>query len=426
MIANKKMLSVSELSKILKACFENPAFSDLTVYGEVYSIRLGKFSYIDLGDQGHKETNSPLLRVAFSCFYGNQYGLEDIKVGDVISVTGNLSYYPHGSSITLWGNKAEILQSQLGKSLLEKKKTLEKLDKLGYLDSKRKKSIPPYCKKIAILTAASGAAYQDILKTLHERFPLDSVLYPTVVQGDGAKRSILRQLRRAKEKDFDVIILGRGGGSKTDLSCFDDEDVAMEIATSTIPIITCIGHTIDTAIADRVSDASAITPTEGASLVNRSLKEVIDYREDLRKRLENLFINKLQNEALNLERYLNTLESLSPQKKVSQKAKDIKDKKRRLCDLYRQRLDAYRNDIDDYQSTLSSQMKLLISYSTNRLMSYKSALAPFDPTIAEKHGYALVFKDGIKVTSASQLKDLDTVEITYTDGRKRAIVSKED
>ena len=90
---DNKPLSVSQLSNILKACFENPMFSSLTVYGEVYSIRLGKFSYIDLGDQGHKETNSPLLRCAFNCYYGNDYGLEDIKVGDIIQITGSLSYH---------------------------------------------------------------------------------------------------------------------------------------------------------------------------------------------------------------------------------------------------------------------------------------------------------------------------------------------
>ena len=220
-----KAYSVSEISDILKAAFSNPSFINLPVYGEVYSIKLGKFSYIEIGDQGNKQTNSPLLKCAFSTFYNDNFHLDEIKVGDVILITGNLSYYPHGSSITLWGNSVEILKSQEGKNLLLKKKTLEKLDKMGYLDEKRKRKIPTYCKKVAILTAENGAAYQDILKTLHDRFPVSSVLYPVVVQGDNAAKSIVKALHLANEKDYDVIILGRGGGSKTDLSCFDDEKV---------------------------------------------------------------------------------------------------------------------------------------------------------------------------------------------------------
>ncbi len=415
-----KPLSVSQLSNILKACFENPMFSSLSVYGEVYSIRLGKFTYIDLGDQGHKETNSPLLRCAFNCYYGNDYGLEDIKVGDVIQITGSLSYYAHGSSLTLWGKKVEMLQTQSGKALLEKKKTLEKLDKLGYLDPKRKRKIPRFCKRIAILTAETGAAYQDIKKTLHDRFPVDTVLFPTVVQGDGASRSIVKNLLLASHMDFDCIILGRGGGSKTDLSCFDDEKVALAIAESPIPVITCIGHTIDTAIADRVSDAQAITPTEGASLINPSLADIHDELENIRDGLNDRFLSIMNSALFTLEQRKKRLDSLSPLSYLKKEQKKISSSSASLNYCLNNVIRKKKLELAKQESSLLSLYQNCLSRKKERLLKMENDYEKYNPELFKDKGYAVIMKGDIKVTSALELNAEDEVEITFIDGRKKA------
>ncbi len=415
-----KPLSVSQLSNILKACFENPMFSSLSVYGEVYSIRLGKFTYIDLGDQGHKETNSPLLRCAFNCYYGNDYGLEDIKVGDVIQITGSLSYYAHGSSLTLWGKRVEMLQTQSGKALLEKKKTLEKLDKLGYLDPKRKRPIPKFCKRIAILTAETGAAYQDIKKTLHDRFPVDTVLFPTVVQGDGAAKSIVKNLTKASKMDFDCIILGRGGGSKTDLSCFDDEAVAMAIAESRIPVITCIGHTIDTAIADRVSDAQAITPTEGASLINPSLEDIHDELRSIQENLDDRFSSIMNSACFTLEQRKKRLESLSPLSYLKKEQKKINSSLSNLDYCLTNLIKKKTLEIDKDNSSLDSLFQAYITKKNEALLRKEKELEKYNPTLLEKKGYAVIMKGDKKITSSSLLNSGDEIEITFLDGRKTA------
>ncbi len=415
-----KPLSVSQLSNILKACFENPMFSSLSVYGEVYSIRLGKFTYIDLGDQGHKETNSPLLRCAFNCYYGNDYGLEDIKVGDVIQITGSLSYYAHGSSLTLWGKRVEMLQTQSGKALLEKKKTLEKLDKLGYLDPKRKRPIPKFCKRIAILTAETGAAYQDIKKTLHDRFPVDTVLFPTVVQGDGAAKSIVKNLNKASKMDFDCIILGRGGGSKTDLSCFDDEAVAMAIAESRIPVITCIGHTIDTAIADRVSDAQAITPTEGASLINPSLEDIHDELRSIQENLDDRFSSIMNSACFTLEQRKKRLESLSPLSYLKKEQKKINSSLSNLDYCLTNLIKKKNLEIDKDKSSLDSLFQAYITKKNEALLRKEKELEKYNPTLLENKGYAVIMKGDKKITSSSLLNSDDEIEITFLDGRKSA------
>ncbi len=419
-----KAYSVSEISQILKAAFENPAFSNLPVYGEVYSIKLGKFSYIELGDQGNKQTNSPLLRCAFSTFYGNNYHLEEIKVGDVIMITGKLSYYPHGSSVTLWGNEVEILKSQEGKNLLAKKKTLEKLDKLGYLDEKRKRKIPAYCKKVAILTAESGAAYQDILKTLHDRFPVSSVLYPCIVQGDNAARSMTTALLKAQEGDYDCILLGRGGGSKTDLSCFDDEKLSLAIAESKIPVITCIGHTIDLAIADRVSDIRAITPTEGASLINPSKDEVIQRRKDFDSQLEEGIKSIIRSYAMNLSAFQEKLEAYSPKNKLKNERNKIAQLKDKLDLLYQAKIQQKRNDQALYRNKIDHLIKSLLQKKKLECNQYTSLLDNLDPKRFASKGYALIYKDGKKITSIGQLNEDDTITITYHDGRKDAIIKE--
>mgnify|MGYP004687736795 CR=1 FL=1 len=417
-----KALSVSQLSDILKACFENPMFSNLRVYGEVYSIRLGKFSYIDLGDQGHKETNSPLLRCAFNCYYGSGYGLESIKPGDVIEITGSLSYYAHGSSVTLWGKQVTILQSQLGKSLLEKKKTLEKLDKLGYLDEKRKRKIPRFVRKVAIVTAQTGAAYQDILKTLHDRFPVDTYLYPTIVQGEGAAKSIVKSIRRASECDYDVVILGRGGGSKTDLSCFDDYEVALAIAECPIPVITCIGHTIDTAIADRVSDYQAITPTEGASLINPSLEEIQGELEEKSRTLLRTYQTILNRAYFLLSEREKRLESLSPENRLKKEKEHLVSLHTSLERLYLHKIRLGELALSSKKEKLRNTFRLLLGKEKNDLLGREKKLSAYDPSLLSKEGYALVFRNGKKVKNATDLKEGEEVTITFVDGRKDAII----
>ena len=418
-------LSVSEISLLLKEIFSHSDFQSLKVYGEVYSLKRGKFSYIDLGDQGHNETSSPLLRCAFSTFYYNNIGLDDVKVGDVIEIEGSLSYYPHGSSITFWGKKVTLLKSQLGKNLLEKRESLEKLDKLGYLDPRRKKPIPKLVKKVAILTAINGAAIEDIRKTLSERYPCERYIFPTVVQGEGAAKSMIRQLKRAIALKPDCIILGRGGGSKTDLSCFDDYNLAITIAESPVPIITCIGHTIDTAIADRVSDFSCITPTEGASQINPSLKDIKDGLNDSLERIKSSYESCLNREYMTLSQLSKRLESLSPLMKVNKEKEILLNKLSALNNLYKAKLNENVLSLDHQKEMLESSMVSLIDKEKSKLSQCQIKLSSINPEKLASLGYALILKDGKRVIDSKVLKKDDKVIITYTDSRKEAIITKE-
>lgn len=414
--------SVKQLATILKQCFENPAFKGISVYGEVYSIKPGKFTYIDLGDQGTKETNSPLLKVARGYYYTSDVPLKEVKIGDVIEVKGDLSYYPHGSSLTFWATELKRVQSQSGKSLLKKQETLKKLDKLGYLREERKLPLPRFCSKVAIITAREGAAYQDILKTLHGRFPVSTVLYPSLVQGENAAKSRVKALEKAKKGDYDVILLGRGGGSKTDLSCFDDEELARSIATSKIPVITCIGHTIDIAIADRVSSKQAITPTEGASLINPSREDVQEELASFKQQLNEGRRGIVRSYERGLASLKSRLDALSPSSRIKEKRKNLAIETTSLNHTYQHVLDSFRWEKESREGSLNSLYSSLLSQKRSELKNREKIIALYNPESIKEKGYALLFKDGKKITSVLDLLKGDKIEITYPDGTKKATI----
>ncbi|MFA6874404.1 MAG: exodeoxyribonuclease VII large subunit [Bacilli bacterium] len=417
-----RTFSVGQLSALLKGCFSNPLFHSLTVYGEIFQIHPGKYTYIELGDQGKKETNSPIVKCAFATYYGDGYGLGDLKPGDVISVTGSLTYYEHGCSLTLWGESTTLLSSQTGKNLLLRKKTLEKLEKLGYLEESRKKPIPRFCRKVAVLTAETGAAYQDILKTLHDRFPVSSVLFPVTVQGENAAKSILAALEEAKKGDFDVILLGRGGGSKTDLSCFDDEKVALSIATSPVPVITAIGHTVDTSIADRVSDRMAITPTEGASLINPSLADIEEEKEAILEGLRDGYLSILREKRLALEGLRNALLAYSPSRLLSGKEEKRKSLESSLSIAFLAKASQYRQEKESLSSALEDGLSYYLGKKKAECLALAGNMEALSPLLILDKGYAQVFQDGILVRHPKDLHK-GSAEIAYPEGRRKVDVS---
>ncbi len=421
---NEKRFSVSRLSALLKECFKNPAFKGITVYGEVYSIGGSTYIYIDIGDQGQKQAKSPVLRCAFRPYYGSGYGLENIKEGDIVEIHGNLTYYEHGSGVTLWGDSIKKLEDQTGKSLLEKKEILERLDKLGYLDEKRKKKLPKYVQKVALITSNNSAAYNDMIKTLHDRFPVSTVLYPAIVQGENAAASLSRQLKRAIASDCDCIIIGRGGGSKSDLSCFDDEKLAMMIAESPKVTITCIGHQIDTSIADRVSDYHAITPTEGASLINPSLKDTYETLAESEKNLKEELVSQIDQNVFALDTYEKRLEALSPLSRLASSRTALVNKEQILNSRFRTVLDKKASQINTESYDLKIKFNKAVSAKKENISSYENALEKLDTTKISKLGYAKITKNGAGIRSYKDLSKGDEVTISFEDGHKEAVIKE--
>lgn len=420
---NEKIYSVSDFSKLVTAIFENDFFSSITIIGEIYSLKVGpKFSYIELGDENQEQTSAPILKCAFSMFRLYGVNLNDFQKGDVVKVKGNVSYYPHGSSLTIWCNSIESLSSQLGKNLIKKKKTLEKLDKLGYLDPERKKKIPTFVNKVGIITANNSAAYSDILSTLKKQFPVSTILYPAIVQGSDGAKSMVTALKKAIKDEVDVIILGRGGGSNTDLSCFDDEELALTIASSKIPVITCIGHSIDTAIADKVADRVCITPTDAGKAINPSLDSIYTDIKNYKSELSYNVLHLLNNLMMNLQEYSNILEASSITSKLKLSSEKIKQYKLSLLSLVKDKITMFSSSLNDTKLNLNDLLSSKIKKENSLVNQYKIILEQYNIDSITSNGYIKLLKGDKKITSIKELKTGDNVTLSLKDGRKEAVI----
>lgn len=280
--------SVRELNEVVRQLLE-AGFGDVVVEGEISNAKLQSSGhwYFTLKDEA--------AQLAAVLFRSDAVGLRfRVENGLHVRATGRLNLYvPQG--------KYQIQVRRLvpvGQGALELafRQLCDKLRVEGLFETARKRGLPRFPRRVALVTSPTGAAVRDMLTTLSQRWPLARVLVvPVAVQGESAPGEIVRALQLLdRMADCDVVLLGRGGGSLEDLWAFNDEAVARAIAACRIPVVTGIGHEVDTTIADLVADRRAATPTAAAALAVphrdeiRTLLRQLDLRmaRGLRRRLE--------------------------------------------------------------------------------------------------------------------------------------------
>jgi len=271
-------LGVGELTRLLRAQLE-PRFRDVWVAGEVANFRRQSTGhlYFTLKDEeaalGAVLWSSSARRLAFS--------LED---GQDVIARGYVEIYPpHGKYQLV---VQEIEPRGAGAQALLLKQIKERLQKDGLLDPARKRSLPFLPRRVGVATSPSGAALRDFLRVLHGRYPNTRVLVaPCRVQGEGSVATIVAGLKGLCRAGCDVIVVTRGGGSQEDLAAFNDERLARAIAACPVPVVSAVGHEVDTTIADLVADVRAATPTHAAQLVAPVKEELQSRVAALRARL---------------------------------------------------------------------------------------------------------------------------------------------
>ena len=285
---NIKYYTISALNKAIKNMFDSKA--------ELQNIHLkGEISNFKHHTRGHlyftlKDETSSLSAIMFQ---GNAKNLNfEPNDGMKVLVSGRVSVYETSGTYQIYVE--EMIPDGLGNLYLEFEKLKKKLEAEGLFKKEHKKPIPRFPTKIGIITAPTGAAIRDILSTLKRRFPsVETILFPTLVQGDNAKDDIVKNIHLANTFDLDVIILGRGGGSIEDLWAFNEEIVARAIYDSNIPIISGVGHEIDFTISDFVADLRAPTPTGAAEMSVPNRNDVMDMIRQIRMRLIKGMDNKI-------------------------------------------------------------------------------------------------------------------------------------
>ena len=299
-----KTLSVSEVNNYIKKTLDNDfILNNLSVKGEISNLKYHTSGhiYFSLKDSNGKLNCIMFRNRAIDLHFELEEGME-------VTVKCRCSIYPGNGSLQLYID--DIEKDGDGELYIKFEKLKEKLLKEGYFDEEYKKPMPSMPLRVGVITSETGAVIKDIINVTRRRNKMiDIVLFPANVQGIDAYKSIIKGLKFFNnKKNVDVIILGRGGGSLEELWNFNEEELAIEIFKSNIPVVSAVGHEVDYTISDFVSDLRAATPSQAAEIVVPIESEIKNSLNNIKNRLDELIeINILQEKdrMKNLSKILN-------------------------------------------------------------------------------------------------------------------------
>ena len=386
--------TVSALTAQIKTSLEQ-SFNAVWVVGEVSSLARPNSGhlYFNLKDA------SAVLRAVMwrPTALRHRYFLED---GQEVIVRGKLTVYPPRGDYQFIVEEAH--QKGAGAQDLALKRLYEKLKRLGYFAPERKKRLPRFPRRIALVASPTGAAVRDMLEILARRWPAAEVWVRGVrVQGDGAAESIAQALDELNQcRGVDVVLLGRGGGSSEDLAAFNEERVAQAIFASRIPVVSAVGHEIDVTIADLVADRRALTPSEAAEIATPDRQELIEHLRNRAQRMYDLLLGRYQTCR---QRYLGLVQ-------------------RRAFQFPLERLREMERRLDDWDERLRRVMQVRLQQARAGLEASAAQLETLSPLNVLARGYSLTRLPATQqlVRSVHQVAPGDEVEIIVQDGRLRA------
>ncbi len=358
---SEEYVTVSALTKYIKYKFDkDPHLGRVYLTGEISNFRLRPtHQYFSLKDE-----NAIISATMFqSAFKKIQFRPEE---GMKVLVIGKVSVFEKSGQYQI--NIEHMEPDGVGALYLAYEQLKKKLEAEG-LFSLPKKPIPQFPKKIAILTSESGAVIQDIQTTVARRFPIvQLVLYPTVVQGVHAVNSILKNLDLVEQEDYDVVIIGRGGGSIEDLWAFNEEPVVRRVAELSIPVISSVGHETDTTLIDFVSDMRAATPTAAAEIATPVLMEIHQQLRNLQTRLEQALTRQLQIKRERMQALANASIFQNPERIYQVYQQRVDQLEMRLQQIMQQSVQQKR------QQLLKHQHRLELGSPSRRVQTEKQAL----------------------------------------------------
>jgi exodeoxyribonuclease VII large subunit len=390
--------SVTELTHYLRDLLASDAnLQDVWVQGEISNLtRHGSGHwYFTIKDRG----------AALKCVMWKNMALRQKFVprdGDAVEAHGAIGVYEVGGVYQLYADAIRPLGA--GALYQEFLRLKERLEAEGLFAAERKRPIPAWPRRIAIITSPTGAALRDMLNTLRRRYPLvEAVLIPTPVQGSEAPPAIVRSLQSVAAIQPDVVLLARGGGSIEDLWAFNDERVAYAIAACPIPVISGVGHETDFTIADFVADLRAPTPTAAAELATPDRQELSQTLADLTERLSRATQTSIAGQRWQLNNLENRLRLRSP----------------------KMRLQSDRQRVDDLTRRAETAWQHALQLRRARLAGLEQQLNSLNPLSVLARGFAVVTQmDGKVVQSAGQVQPGERLDVRVHEGLFAVEVSK--
>lgn len=369
----------------------------ISIRGEVSNCKYHSSGHIYFTIKDETGTMNAIM------FAGNRRGLTfPMKEGDKVVVTGSVEVYERDGRYQIYARTIEL--DGAGNFYLKFEALKKELEEMGMFAPEYKQPIPKFAKTIGIVTAPTGAAIQDIRNISSRRNPyVQLILYPSLVQGEGAASSIVNGIHAMERLGVDVIIVGRGGGSIEDLWAFNEEIVARAIFDCPIPVISAVGHQTDWTIADYVADLRAPTPSAAAELAVFDFRQVQEQFMTARQQLQRELVRKLSMTRNRLEQNKMRLKYLSPMNRLN-------ENRRRTM---------------DYEEKLTGHMQNLIRERRHTLSLLAGSLDAHSPAKKLSGGYAFVSNsEGMGLRSICQVTKKEEVEIHLLDGKIKAKVSE--
>ncbi len=393
-----RVLTVSQLNFYIKSLIENDSKLNIVfLSGEISNLtdhyRSGHI-YLSLKDE-----KSVIRAVMFS---GNARNLR-FKPTDGMKVIcrGRVAVYEPTGQYQL--NIEDMQPDGIGALTLAYEQLKKKLADKGLFDSAHKKPLPRFPKTVGVITSPTGAAVQDIRNILYRRFPcINIVMCPVLVQGDSAPEQLVRAVKTLDMYNAcDVIIIGRGGGSIEDLWAFNDETLANAIYDCKIPVISAVGHETDFTICDFVSDMRAPTPSAAAELAVPDKAELMSYYSSQLQYLSSFMDSQFRKNSSRLIDFQRRISLVSPQS----------------------RIDKYEKNIELLLNKSQNIVNEKYSEKSNEITKISAKLESLNPLSVLSRGYSIAEKDGVVITSSSQLNKGDNFTLEFSDGKINATVN---
>ena len=393
----KNVYTVRQVNSYIKNMFaQDFMLNRIYVKGEVSNLKYHTSGHIYFSLKDESGT------IACVMFAGSRSGLSfRMEEGQQIIVLGAVDVYARDGKYQLYARK--IVRDGVG-LLYERFELLKKeLQEMGMFAPEYKQKIPKYIRRLGVVTAPTGAAVRDIINITKRRNPfVQIILYPALVQGEGASESIVKGIHALEAEKVDVMIVGRGGGSMEDLWAFNEEAVARAVFDCSVPVISAVGHETDTTIIDFVADLRAPTPSAAAEL---AVYDFMEMKKNLKLREERLlhFMQLiLERKRQKLEQYSLRMRAYHPQ----------------------QRLNEQRQFAADAENRLRREMMRRLEQEKYRLGLMAERLKGLSPLEKLGQGYAYVENSsGANVRTVSNVKQGEQITVYVTDGRIRAEVT---
>jgi exodeoxyribonuclease VII large subunit len=430
---SERPLTVTQLASRIADAVVAGFQGKITVVGEVSGFRDRTHWYFDLKDAG-----AVVSCVTFAAA-ARKVGFTPANGQEVI-VTGRIEFYQKSGKVTLLVERIEPVGA--GAQDLALRALIEELRTLGWLDEGRKKKLPVFPRRVAVVTSRTGAALQDVLDTMRRRCPAVSVaLVDARVQGDGAAAAVAGALRwlslHHQRLSIDAVLVTRGGGSKEDLAAFNDRNVAQAIVECAVPVVAAIGHETDTTVAELVADLRCATPTQAAmrltpdrlalgeqvdavatrlrTLLARDVREHRRHVESVGRSLRQSTDGRARTGAAVLERLARRLEAQRPAAVQARRGAALHSVEVRLTAAMRARLEE--PDLAGLWRRLVRAGDVAADRGAYRLESLDKRLGSVGPSSVLGRGYSYTMRgDGTLIRTVADARPGDSLKTTVSDG----------